>query len=136
MYGNERLPGFEGSETYRYEGSIWRGVPESTWFKIVKISGDVKQGAIVKEDGATGIYSAIAADEIISTAANLPGVRLGIVADKKPEETALIGIQGQVDRNKLFIGETAFSELTDAQKINLNTQLDAWGFQLVNVEQR
>lgn len=136
MYGNERLPGFEGSESYRYEGSIWRGAPESTWFKIVKISGDVKQGSIVKEDGATGIYSAIAADDIISAAANLPGVRLGIVADKKPEETALIGIQGQVDRNKLFIGETAFSELTDAQKTNLNTQLEAWGFQLVNVEQR
>ena len=136
MYGNEKLPGFEGSEQYRYEGSIWCGSPESTWFKVVKISGDVKQGSIVKEDSATGVYSPIAVADIISATAALPGVRLGIVADKNPEETALIGIQGQIDKNKLLIGETAFSELTDEQKINLNTQLEAWGFQLLNVEQR
>ncbi|MBR2207518.1 MAG: hypothetical protein IJ859_01780 [Synergistaceae bacterium] len=66
----------------------------------------------------------------------MPGVRLGIVADKKAEGTALIGIQGQVDSNKLFIGDTAFSGLSDNQKINLNTQLEAWGFQLIDVKQR
>ena len=137
MYGNEKLPGVEVSEQYRVaEGSVWRGSYESTWFKVVKVSGEVKKGLIVKENGMTGVYSPIAADDIITATANLPGVRLGIVADKKAEGTALIGIQGQVDSNKLFIGDTAFSGLPDNQKINLNTQLEAWGFQLIDVKQR
>ena len=137
MYGNEKLPGIEVSEQYRVaEGSVWRGSYESTWFKVVKVSGEVKKGLIVKENGMTGVYSPIAADDIITATANLPGVRLGIVADKKAEGTALIGIQGQVDSNKLFIGDTAFSGLPDNQKINLNTQLEAWGFQLIDVKQR
>ena len=137
MYGNERLPGFEASEQYKVtEGSVWRGQPESTWFKVVKISNEVKRGIIVKENGATGIYAPMTTDDIITATANLPGVRLGIVADKKAEGTALIGIQGQVDSNKLLIGDTAFLELTDIQKINLNTQLEAWGFQLIDVKQR
>lgn len=137
MYGNEKLPGVEVSEQYRVaEGSVWRGSYESTWFKVVKVSGEVKKGLIVKENGMTGVYSPIVADDIITATANLPGVRLGIVADKKAEGTALIGIQGQVDSNKLFIGDTAFSGLSDNQKINLNTQLEAWGFQLIDVKQR
>ena len=137
MYGNNKLPNFESSEQYRVsEGSIWRGQPESTWFKTVKVEGGVKQGMIVKENVNTGVYVPFEATDIIVATVNLPGVRLGIVADKTAEGVALIGIQGQVDRNKLLIGETAFSELTEAQKINLNTQLEAWGFQLVNVEQR
>jgi len=137
MYGNEKLPGVEVSEQYRVaEGSVWRGSYESTWFKVVKVPGEVKEGLIVKENGMTGVYSPIAADDIITATANLPGVRLGIVADKKAEGTALIGIQGQVDSNKLFIGDTAFSGLPDNQKINLNTQLEAWGFQLIDVKQR
>lgn len=137
MYGNEKLPGFEGSEQYRVtEGNVWRGQPESTWFKVVKISGEVKRGMIVKENGATGIYAPMTIEDIITATANLPGIRLGIVADKEAEGTALIGIQGQVDSNKLFIGETAFSALADANKIYLNTQLEAWGFQLIDVKQR
>ncbi|MBR6901535.1 MAG: hypothetical protein IKN30_05690, partial [Synergistaceae bacterium] len=118
MYGNEKLPGVEVSEQYRVaEGSVWRGSYELTWFKVVKVSGEVKKGLIVKENGMTGVYSPIVADDIITATANLPGVRLGIVADKKAEGTALIGIQGQVDSNKLFIGDTAFSGLPDNQKI-------------------
>ena len=141
MYGNQRLPGIEASDTYRYEGSIWRGYPETTWFKTVKATGTLAQGTIVKENA--GIYSPITTEDIISSTANLPGVRLGIVADNtapagtaESPATVLIGIQGQVDKDKLFVGETAFSELTNTQKINLNTQLEAWNFQLVKVEQR
>ena len=137
MYGNEKLPGFESSEQYRVtEGSVWRGSPESTWFKVAKVSGEVKRGMIVKENGMTGVYAPMATDDIITATANLPGVRLGIVADKSAEEAALIGIQGQVDKNKLLVDQTAFSELSETQKVNLNTQLEAWGFQLIDVKQR
>ncbi|MBR2207519.1 MAG: hypothetical protein IJ859_01785 [Synergistaceae bacterium] len=56
MYGNEKLPGVEVSEQYRVaEGSVWRGFYESTWFKVVKVSGEVKKGLIVKENGMTGV---------------------------------------------------------------------------------
>ena len=136
MYGTEKIPGIEISEQYRYEGSIWRGYPESTWFKAVKISGEIKQGSIVKENSATGEYAPITISDIIADTSSLPGERLGIVADKDAKVTALIGIQGQVDLNKLLIGETRFPELTEAQKINLNTQLEAWGFQLIDVKER
>jgi len=142
MYGNEKLPGFEGSEEYRYEGGIWCGSPASTWFKTVKVEGEVKKGMIIKENLNSSIYSVFEVEDIINMPANLPGVRLGIVADKEAKGASgspvsvLIGIQGQVDKNKLLIGETAFSGLTDAQKINLNTQLEAWGFQLIDVKQR
>ena len=138
MYGNERLPRIEISESYRaYEGSIWRGYPEATWFKVVKVNGEVKRGTIVKE--SSGVYSPFTVEDIVSSVTGLPGARLGIVADKKAtgttenSATVLIGIQGQVDKSKIFVGETAFTELTDEQKINLNTQLEAWNFQLVDV---
>ena len=138
MYGTDKLPEVEISEEYRYEGSIWCGAPESTWFKTVKIPEDVtvKQGIIVKEDPVTGIFNAISAEDIITAPHSLPGARLGIVADKVAKGSVLIGIQGQVDKNKLLVEETAFSELSETQKINLNTQLEAWSFQLIDVKQR
>ena len=156
MYGNSTLPGIAVSETYRYEGSIWRGYPEATWFKLVKVNGSsaeaskIEQGTIMKELLADGTFTPIEESDIISAVADLPGARLGIVADKTATtgttttvesetvvtpSSVLIGIQGQVDMNKLFIGEKKFSELTDEQKICLNTQLEAWGFQLINVIQ-
>ena len=39
MYGNERLPGIAKSETYSFEGSLWRGYTEATWLKHVKVTG-------------------------------------------------------------------------------------------------
>lgn len=156
MYGNSRLPGIAVSETYRYEGSIWRGYPEATWFKTVKVNGasaeasKIEQGTIMKELLADGTFTPIEESDIISAVADLPGARLGIVADKTATtgttttvesetvvtpSSVLIGIQGQVDMNKLLIGEKKFSDLTDEQKICLNTQLEAWGFQLIDVIQ-
>ena len=156
MYGNSRLPGIEVSDTYRYEGSIWRGYPEATWFKTVKVNGasaeasKIEQGTIMKELLTDGTFTPIKESDIISAVADLPGARLGIVADKTATtgttttvesetvvtpSSVLIGIQGQVDMNKLLIGEKKFSELTDEQKICLNTQLEAWGFQLIDVIQ-
>ena len=145
MYGNKTLPGISVSQQYRDENSIWRGYPESTWFKARKTSGftgNLSAGTIVKENSATGVYSPITTSDIISETANLPGVRLGIVADttaNASESTDVvsvdIGLHGEVDKTKLFVGDTAFTELTETQQINLNTQLEAWGFLLVDVMQ-
>ena len=155
MYGNTKLPGVSVSETYKVsKGSIWRGYPEATWFKAVNVNGtdgaEIPLGTIMKELAANGSYTPIAETDIITATANLPGARLAIVADHtaKTGTTAevdgeteatpasvLVGISGIIDKAKLFVGDKAFTELTDAQKIALNTQLEAWGFQLVNVVQ-
>lgn len=154
MYGNKKLPGVAVSEQFRNENSIWQGYTQSTWFKVVKVLGseavDIPVGTIMKEVLADGSYSPITENDIVSVVADLPGSRLAIVADKtaKTGSTAtvddetvsmpssiLVGIMGVVDKDKLYVGDKAFSELTDAQKINLNSQLEAWNFQLVTVMQ-
>ena len=77
---------------------------------------------------------------------SLPGVRLAIVADKTAKtgttnddestpSSVLVGICGVVDKDKLFVGAKAFTELTEEQGINLSLQLEAWGFMPVNVNQ-
>lgn len=159
MYGNERLPGVSVSETYRAKGSIWQGAPESTWFKTVSVNGSdtegtaISAGAIMKEL-TDGTYAPIAESDIVSAVADLPGVRLVIVADKSAKtgtttttgegseavteskpSSVLVGTCGKVDKAKLFVGDKAFTELTDEQKIGLTLQLAAWGFMLVNVMQ-
>ena len=154
MYGNERLPGVAVSEQFRNENSIWQGYTQATWFKIVRVNGseaaDIPVGTIMKEVAEDGSYTPIAAGDIVSATADLPGVRLAIVADKSAKtgttktvegeavsepSSVLVGIAGVVDKSKLYVGDKAFSELNDTQKINLNTQLEAWHFQLVNVTQ-
>ncbi|MBQ4430630.1 MAG: hypothetical protein II877_03925 [Synergistaceae bacterium] len=159
MYGNEKLPGISVSETYRVtNGSIWRGYPEATFFKVVSVNGtdgaELPAGTIMKEVADDGSYTPITASDIVSVIADLPGTRLAIVADKSAKtgtttttgegaeavtesvaSSVLVGISGVVDKAKLLVGDTAFTELEDAQKIGLNTQLEAWGFQLVNVMQ-
>lgn len=154
MYGNENLPGVAVSEQFRNEGSIWQGYTQSTQFKVVKVNGTdgaaISIGTIMKEVSADGSYTPIAAGDIVSVTADLPGVRLAIVADKSAKtgttstvdgetvsesSSVLVGIAGVVDKSKLYIGDTAFLELTDEQQINLNTQLEAWHFQLVLVTQ-
>lgn len=149
MYGNNTLPGVAVSDTYRLKGSIWRGYVQSTWFKLVQVNGSEEEasaisvGTIMKQ-ATDGSYTPITTADIISATANLPGVRLAIVADKTAKtgtttgseatpSTVLVGISGTVDKAKLLVGETAFDDLTDEQKINLNTQLEAWHFQLVEV---
>ena len=159
MYGNERLPGVSVSESYRAKGSIWQGAPESTWFKTVSVNGSeaegtpISAGAIMKEL-ADGSYTPITESDIVSAEADLPGVRLAIVADKSAKtgtttttgegadavteatpSSVLVGVCGKVDKAKLYVGDKAFTELTDEQKIGLNLQLEAWGFMLVNVMQ-
>ncbi|MBQ6969615.1 MAG: hypothetical protein IJR43_07205 [Synergistaceae bacterium] len=154
MYGNEKLPGVAVSEQFRYDNSIWQGYTQATWFKVVKVNGTdgaaIKAGTIMKEVAADGSYTPISESDILSAISDLPGVRLAIVADKTaktgtastvdgetvPEASSvLVGISGVVDRSKLYVGDTAFTELTEAQQISLNTQLEAWNFQLVNVMQ-
>ena len=49
MYGNERLPGIATSDTYRFEGSLWRGYTEATWFKHVKVTGTIEKDDIILE---------------------------------------------------------------------------------------
>ncbi len=160
MYGNERLPGVSVSETYEAKGSIWQGAPESTWFKTVSVNGSdaegiaIKAGTIMKEL-TDGSYTPIVESEFVSgSVAELPGERLVIVADKSAKtgtttttgegtdavtettpSSVLVGVCGKVDKAKLYVGDKAFTELTDEQKIGLNLQLEAWGFMLVNVMQ-
>ena len=154
MYGNEKLPGIAVSEQFRNENSIWQGYTQATWFKVVKVNGTdgaaIKAGTIMKEVIADGSYTPITAGDILSAIADLPGARLAIVADKSAKtgttstvdgesvsepSSVLVGIAGVVDRSKLYVGDTGFSELEEAQQISLNTQLEAWNFQLVNVMQ-
>ena len=154
MYGNEKLPGIAVSEQFRNENSIWQGYTQATWFKVVKVNGTdgaaIKAGTIMKEVIADGSYTPITAGDILSAIADLPGARLAIVADKSAKtgttstvdgesvsepSSVLVGIAGVVDRSKLYVGDKAFTELEEAQQISLNTQLEAWNFQLVNVMQ-
>ena len=159
MYGNERLPGVSVSETYRAKGSIWQGAPESTWFKTVSVNGSdtegtaISAGAIMKEL-TDGSYMPITESDIVSAVADLPGVRLVIVADKSAKtgttttngegseavteskpSSVLVGVCGKVDKTKLYVDSKAFIGLTDEQKTGLTLQLEAWGFLLVNVMQ-
>ena len=154
MYGNKTLPGFAAGITYRDENSIWQGYPESTSFKTVKVTGSdgtkLAVGTILKENISDGTYSVFAKTDIISDVNGLPGVRLGIVADFNAEittddneetttvsnpSTVLIGISGQVDKSKILIDAEKFADLTEEQQYALNTQLEAWNFQLVDVMQ-
>lgn len=155
MYGNQTLPGVSVSEDYRVtNGSIWQGSPASTWFKTVSVGGtdnaDIPAGTIMKEVVADGTYTPITTADIVSAVADLPGVRLAIVADKTAKtgttqevdgatenvpSTVLVGISGVVNESLLYVGETKFTELEKAQQIALNLQLEAWHFQLVNVAQ-
>ena len=155
MYGNQTLPGVSVSEDYRVtNGSIWQGSPASTWFKTVSVGGtdnaDIPAGTIMKEVVADGSYTPITTADILSAVTDLPGVRLAIVADKTAKtgttqevdgatenvpSTVLVGISGVVNKNLLYVGETKFTELEEAQQRNLNMQLEAWHFNLVNVVQ-
>lgn len=155
MYGNHTLPGVSVSEDYRVtNGSIWQGSPASTWFKTVSVGGtdnaDIPAGTIMKEVAADGTYTPITTADIVSAVADLPGVRLAIVADKTAKtgttqevdgatenvpSTVLVGISGVVNESLLYVGETKFMELEEAQQIALNLQLEARNFQLVNVTQ-
>ena len=148
MYGNDTLPGLAVSPTYRNTGSIWLGAPAATWFKSVCVNGTIEAGSIVKEL-TDGSYAPIEDTDIASNVSSLPGSRLAIVADKttatsgETEDAAaealpssvLVGVCGKVDKAKLLIGSKHFTELTDAQQIGLNLQLEAWGFLLLNVTQ-
>ena len=159
MYGNNTLPGISVSESYRVtNGSIWQGYPEATWFKVVAVNGTdkeaIKVGTIMKEVASDGSYTPIAVSDIVAGAEDLPGVRLAIVADKTAKtgstittgegaeavtevipSSVLVGISGVVNKELLFVGDTRFTELEDVEQINLNTQLEAWHFQLVKVKQ-
>ena len=159
MYGNNTLPGVSVSPTYKVsKGSICQGYPEATWFKTVNVNGtdgmDIPAGTIMKELINDGSYTPIAESDIVSAIADLPGARLVVVADKtaiagtttttgegaeavteSTPSTILVVISGVINKSKLLVGDKAFIELTDAQKIALNTQLEAWNFQLVNVIQ-
>ena len=159
MYGNERLPGVSVSETYRAKGSIWQGAPESTWFKTVSVNGSDEEGTAISagtimKELTDGSYAPIAESDIVSVVADLPGARLVVVADKSAKtgttkttgegtdtvteltpSSILVGTCGKVDKAKLLVADKAFTELTNAQKLGLNLQLEAWGFMLVNVMQ-
>ena len=159
MYGNDRLPGVAVSETYRSNGSIWQGAPEATWFKVVGVKGteetgtDIPVGTIMKE-GEDGTYSPIAESDFVSAVADVPGVRMVIVADKTAKtgttkttgegadavtettpSTVLVGTCGKVDKARVYVADKTFTELTETQRLGLNLQLEAWGFMLVNVMQ-
>ena len=156
MYGNKVIPGIKSGQQYRTLSSLWVGYTESTWFDYVDVTGTDEKalplGTILKENAADGTYSPFEASDIISAPANLPGVRIVIVADETAvtgssettgegasavttslPSSVLVGKQGQVDKARILVGETPFAELEEAQQVKLNTQLEAWNFQLVSV---
>ena len=159
MYGNDRLPGVSVSEAYRAKGSIWQGSPSSTWFKTVNVNGPeaegtpISAGTIMKEL-SDGSYTPLAESDIVSSLANAGKLPLVIVADKTAKtgtttttgegadavteavpSSVLVGVSGQVDKEKILVGEKAFSELMETQQINLEAQLKACGIMLVKVMQ-
>ena len=161
MYGNSVLPGISPGATTRNGGSIWRGYTESTWFQIVNVGGDSETGAkiplgtILIQNMTDGIYAPMTESDIITTAASLPGARLVIVADStgasgtttvtegetgeneevKTANAVLVGVMGVVDQARLLVGNKKFEELTEAQRVGLRAQLEAWNFQPVSVLQ-
>ena len=159
MYGNDRLPGFGESEAFRYEGTIWRGAPESTWFKVVMVNGDgpeaakIPLGTVMKET-PDGSYLPMEEADILTGTAGLPGARLAVVADStgragttetvdgangpetvKKANSILVGVMGEVDQDRLTVGGKKWAELDDAQRQGLRTQLEAWNFNPVYVMQ-
>ena len=138
MYGNERLPGVSVSESYRSKGSIWQGAPEATWFKTVNVNGAeaegtaIAAGTIMKEL-TDGSYTSIAESDIVSSFSEAGELPLAIVADKTAKtgttittgegaeseteavpSSVLVGIHGQVDRARIYVGDKEIAELTDA----------------------
>ena len=159
MYGNDRLPGLAVSPTYRAKGSIWQGSPEATFFKTVNVNGSeaegtpINAGTIMKEL-TDGTYTPITESDIVSSLANAGNLPLVIVADKTAKtgtsittgegveaeteiipSSVLVGVCGQVDKAKILVGDTKFTELTDAQQVFLEAQLKASGFVLKDVLQ-
>lgn len=147
MYGNSTLPGIASSDNLRYEGSIWRGATEATWFKIVNVTGSAEEanaiplGAIMQEDSSTGLYSPVEVADLDTLAGKLVIVadhtaKSGTTVDSEAANSkVLVGVMGHVDKAKLIVGDTAFTDLTNAQQIALNSQLEANNFLLVNVMQ-
>lgn len=157
MQGNSTLPGVSISESYRVtNGSIWQGQPQVTWFKAVSVNGTegetIKAGTIMKCLIDDGSYIPITEADIVAAVADLPGVRLAIVADKTAKtgteittgegvdavteavpSSVLVGVSGIVNKELLYVGDKRFTELEEAQQITLNLQLEAWHFMLVNV---
>ena len=159
MYGNNRLPGITEGEVFRPEGSIWRGFTQSTWFKVVTVNGSqaeaakIPLGTIMRET-LDGSYHPLEETDILTGTAGLPGSRLGIVADTtgksgttetgqgsngpvtvRKASSILIGASGEVDQDRLIVGDKKWADLTDEQRQGLRTQLEAWNFNLVCVQQ-
>ena len=159
MNGNNRVPGIRAGEEWRYHGGLWRGAPESTWFKYVMVNGDdaettkIPLGTVMKET-TDGSYLPMEDADILIGTAGLPGARLAIVADttgktgttetvegangletvKKPW-TILVGIMGEVEQDRLIVGGKLWGDLTDEQRQGLRAQLESWNFNLVYVMQ-
>lgn len=159
MYGNDRLPGVGVSESYSNKGSIWQGSPSSTWFKTVNVNGSSSEGTAISvgtimKELSDGSYTPIAESDIATSLTNAGKLLLVIVADKTAKtgtttttgegtdavtevepSSVLVGICGQVDKSRISVGAKIFTELTETQQINLEAQLRACGFMLVNVMQ-
>ena len=146
MFGNKVLPGLEGYGANRYWGSIWKGDPESTWGRIKKVKNKsgapflLPLGTVLKMDEADGAYVPMELSDIAGSFDALPGPRLVIVADQNvvvtpPGTTVGVGICGEVDQARLIVEGKAWEELTDAQRVMLESQLALWGFGLNDVVQ-
>lgn len=141
------FPGIYRGEPFRYEGSIWAGAPESTWFDVVSIDTPVADitislGHILKQNLTTGKFEVATASDLVTDVSGLPGLPLAISTDKdtkieasNADGTVGVGTSGRVDQNRLKLDTINWKDMTVAQKTMLSAQLRAWGFSLVNVEQ-
>jgi hypothetical protein len=140
MFGNSTLPGFESLGTFRKRNSIFVGSFDTTSAQVVTVANaaaaevEIPMGAVLKLNIATGKYTAAVIADLPSAIAGLPGAPLVILADstlKVPatgENTACVARAGRIDIDQVSIEGTKWRDLTDAQRVSLETVLRVWGF--------
>jgi hypothetical protein len=140
MFGNSTLPGFESLGTFRQTGSIFVGSFDTTNAQVVTVANaeasDVEfpLGVVLKLDMATGKYAPSEIADLPADETGLPGFPLVLLADstlKVPasgENTACVARAGRIDIDQVSIEGTKWRDLTDVQRISLETALRVWGF--------
>jgi hypothetical protein len=142
MWGNKNAPGFKGGNERRYYmNKIFVGQPESTWMRIFPVKNataaeiDVPYGLVVYE-GTDGKFVPLTVID-----ATLNQKRLAVVVDEnvKVPATSDVGcnlaIAGELDRAQLIVDGTVWADLSDANRIALETAMKLWGFGLAYVMQ-
>jgi hypothetical protein len=140
MFGNSTLPGFESLGTFRPKNSIFAGSFDTTSVVVATVKNAdtaeavVPLGTALKLDMADGKYIVAAVADIPVNPAGLPGNALVIVADTtlkidaSSENTVCVARGGRIDIDQVQLGGVKWRDLTDTQRVALETALRVWGF--------